>query len=452
MNLSIAQRVVGEVNRSAVLSGVAAREETRTLRFWDQVAFWASIGIGLGAMAPGAFLMPNHSLRTIVATAGIAAAVGGLALAAAAASGSSRGKPLPEAFVGAVGRPGAGLIALLLVLRNVVWAAYLIAFAADGAAYIFEPLAADTRAVWAALFAALGAGIAVVGPHVALPWLVKRLLAPVGLLMVLIVTLSSFAEMRIPDLMTRSPIGGWPNRWQGADLIVLGVVAWLPIAADFSRFSAKGEGPARAAFIGFAPTMFFLAVVGAVYLPVVSSSEAWQLLSAVPVGAMAFLMLLVFEADGITALTYASGSVAQWVTRERIVTTVAAAGAAAAVAIAWTTEELEPVALAAGLLFLPLIVLDPIDRWLAPRLRTPRFFRGLFLLAVWLGAFAVGSWFYPGLGGPWYDLVRRATSEAGVPFPLTHEFGFFGAFAPTVLVAAVGYPILLVIFRRKAKD
>jgi len=376
-----------------------------------------------------------------------------LALAAAAASGARRGEPLIGAFAAPFGRHGASVLGVGLVLRNVVWAAFFLSFMASAASYFVEPVAGrGTHAVWVVVFAALGASFALTGPHLVLPWVVKRLLAPVALLMVLIIALSSYLEMGYPDLIARAPIGGWPGQWQGADLVALGVLAWLPVAADFTRFSARHSGSARAAFFGFAPSVFALAIIGALYVPLVTASESWQLLTAVPTGTMAFLMLLVLEADGVTALTYASGSTSQWITRERQIPTLAAAVAAGALAIAFLSGELEPTALALGLLFLPLVVVEPLDAVLSRWSRATLSGRRAGLLVAWLGAFLLGSWFYPGADGPWRAAVAWACDQLGLPFPLTDDLSLFGAFVPTVAAAVVLYPVVVFVRRRRGED
>jgi hypothetical protein len=430
-----------------LISADAEETTARTLSFWDQTALWASLGCGLVILAPGAFLLPANSLGGAAIAAGLGAVLGGGLMAMAASSGARDRLDLAGFFNAALGPRVGRPLSTVLLLRNLVLMAFLLALMADAAAYLVgAPGSSAARASAAIGFGLLGLGFAALGPHLLLPLLVKRLLAPASLAIVAIVALSSYFEMGIPELLTRQPIGGWPNVFQGADLVALGALIWLPAVGAISRFARAPGTSGASAFVGFAPPLFVLALVGAVYVPVVAASESWELLTAVPLAAMALVMLLALEADGVVVLSYASGTEAAERSR-RLLFMAFAALVAVAVAANFTAGDLEYVAFASALLFLPPVVLQ----WLCGRQAAAGSKVSYLAFAgAWVAGFVAAAWFYPGLVGPLREGVESMVGLVGLPFPLTEKLPWFGAVLPGVLVTAVAYPILSRITRGKA--
>jgi hypothetical protein len=194
-----------------------------------------------------------------------------------------------------------------------------------------------------------------------------------------------------------------------------------------------------------------MAVLGALYVPVVTGSESWELLTAVPLGLMAFLMLLGLETDGVAVLLHGCGAAAEGSGGEGRRETVAAAFAAGALAVAFLAADLEPFALALAIIFLPLVILEAVDVTFAPRFSVGRGGRALALVLAWVVAALAGSWFYPGLFGLWRGALAGAADFLGLPFPLTETVPVFGAVIPTLAVAALVHWGLLAVFRQRAR-
>lgn len=424
-----------------------AKETGATLTFWDQAALWASLACGLTALAPGAFLVPANSLEGAVAAAGLGALLAAGLMAIAASSGARDRGDLGEFLRAALGPAPGRLAALLLVARNVVWLAFLLALMADGAAHLLgTPPSSAVRAAAASGIGLAALGFAAAGPHLLLPLLVKRLLAPAAIATIVIVALSSFLEMGVPELLRREAVGGWPNVAQGADLIALGALAWLPAAAGISRYSHGRSEALSAAFYGFGPPTFLLALVGAIYLPAVAGSESWELLTAVPLAVLALLMLLTLETDGLVVLAYASAEPVED-RRRRLASMGLVCLVAVALAANFNAADLEGLAFAAGLLFLPPVVLH----WLCGK-RAAASSRRPALVAAWCAGFVAAVWFYPGLTGPLRESVDLIAGGLGLASPLTDRMPLFGAILPGVLVTALTYAALSPFGRREARQ
>jgi purine-cytosine permease-like protein len=410
---------------SAVLR-VSSVEADGRLGFWDQAALWASLGCALTALAPGAYLVPANSLPTALVSALWGALLGGALLAVATGAAARDGRSLQGFLREALGARAGGAAGLLLFARNVIWLAFLLALAGDaGAALLGDGGATRIVALLAAGGVALG--FALVGPRLLLPQLVKPVLTPVALAAILIVAVSSYLEMGIPDLLKRQPPGGWPSFWQGADLVGLVVLAWLPAAGTISRSARSPAGASAAALLGFAPAVFAVALLGAVYVPLVNASESWELLTVMPFAAAALLVLLVLEADGLVLLAYAGGAEASEESGRAFRSGLAVALAVAIAAYA-PTRGLEGAAFAAGLFFLPPVLLQ----WrLGGRRHDGWRWRGA-LLASWAAGFVAAAWSYPGSKGPLRDLGESLSGQAGLPFPLADSLPLVGALLPAI--------------------
>jgi nucleobase:cation symporter-1, NCS1 family len=430
---SLAGGVLEEVRLSAALAEVGREDvRARTLSSWDQAALWASLGVGLVALAPGALMVPAGSIGPAIATAAAGAVAGATMIALAARAGARDRRLLTAAIEQEIGPTQANTVGGLLVLRHVVFAALLLSLMASAASYLVGPLVAGgDRLLWVVLFASLGLLLALTGPHLVVPWLVKRLAAPLALVIMGVIAISSYLELGVPELMRREPIGGWPTPLQGVDLVALGALAWLPLAADFSRFSARGASSALPAFAAYAPATLLVAVIGILYVPLVHAGESWELLTAVPVVLVAMLMLLAIEVDGVAVLLYATGSVGHDRGQNRKVVTIAGALAAGVLAIAITPADLGPAAMVLGLLFLPPVLLWALVPDQGRRLSEAG--RKRVWIVAWAAGFIAGLWSAATYGLLWGEADLLGPFLALFP----DQPPTFGVLLPAVLVTYV---------------
>ena len=405
---------------SLLRARVAAAAES-PLSFWDQAALWACLACGVAALAPGAYLVPASSLGGATFAAAVGSGLGAGLIALAARAGARDRRGLGEFLDGVLGPGLAPFATALLFARNVLWMAFLLALTAEAGAHLLgAPTSTGVRVAAVLAFGLVALGFAAAGPRLLLPLLVKPILAPAALATVLIVALSSYMEMGVPEILRREPSGGWPNVWQGADLVALGALAWLPVAGSVSLHARSSAGATKAALAGFAVPTFVMALIGAIYVPVVAASESWELLTAVPLAVMAFVMLLTLETDGLVVLAYAGGTAAGPETPRRMLWTVAAVAMAAAIAANVAASGLDQLAFAAGLLFLPPVILH----WrlgTEPPSGPPQRARAA-LLGAWVAGFVVAVWFFAGTTGPFRERCRSGFRDSRLATP-SDRFG-----------------------------
>jgi putative hydroxymethylpyrimidine transporter CytX len=111
-------------------------------------------------------------------------------------------------------------------------------------------------------------------------------------------------------LWARPGKGGFPTFWQGVDLMVAMPVSWLPLAADYTRFSRDGRGAFWGTALGYLVPNMWLYALGAILLLTRGLSDAPSVLTAIATGgagaAVALVALGVDETKEPFANVYSS--------------------------------------------------------------------------------------------------------------------------------------------------
>ena len=107
--------------------------------------------------------------------------------------------------------------------------------------------------------------------------------------------------------------GGWTGFWTSMDLVVALPVSWIPLVADYSRFSRSPRAAALGTGIGYAASsaVFFLLGVLALRAYAGADQDVVGALLAVPAGAIALVILAVDEVDEAFANIYSTATSAQ---------------------------------------------------------------------------------------------------------------------------------------------
>jgi putative hydroxymethylpyrimidine transporter CytX len=111
-------------------------------------------------------------------------------------------------------------------------------------------------------------------------------------------------------LWSRPGKGGFPSFWQGVDLMVAMPVSWLPLAADYTRFSRSGRDAFWGTALGYLVPNVWLYGLGAILLLTRGLSDAPSVLTAIASGgagaAVALVALGVDETKEPFANVYSS--------------------------------------------------------------------------------------------------------------------------------------------------
>ena len=347
---------------SAEAPATLTEEQPRSLGFADQFGLWANLGISLLIPVTATFLVaPGQSFLATVVAIVAGTVLGCLLLAAVARAGAITGAPTMVLLRGLLGRTGSYAPTVLNLLQCVGWATYevwVISFAA--------------HAVWSGLprwAYVLIAGAVATG-------MALRPLGSVRLLkrIAVVAVLASSVYFLVETL--RRPLGGfaeggWTGFWTSMDLVVALPVSWVPLVADYSRFSRSPRSAALGTGTGYAlsSSVFFLLGVLALRAYAGADQDVVGALLAVPAGAIALVILAIDEVDEAFANIYSTATSAQNVLprADRRVLALLVGALATVLALAVDGSAYEPFLFLIGAVFVPLVGVFVVAYFLMPR-------------------------------------------------------------------------------------
>ena len=440
---------------------------SRTLGLLDNAALWGNLGFSLLLMVTGAFLVPALGLGQAFLAILIGAVIGNLMLATAAVIGADSGLPTMALLRAPLGIRGSYAATLLALARNVAWGTFALMVMGEGAVGLSRHLGGfEGRPLWIIFFGVLGTAMALGDPQVMVRRWFKKFALWFMLLAGLLITYSAFASSGIPDLMRRPAVGGWPSFWQGVDMVVALPIAWLPLVADYSRFSRDARNAFLGTFGGFFLATVWFTMLGVLYVPTVSSSDVLGFILVIPVGVLAFLILLVTEADETFASVYSASvslkNLAPWLDQRRVVLGIGVLCTALALGVAFI--HYENFLLLLGSVFVPLFGILAADHFLLRRRATPSdalyqvggqfWYRGgvnATALVIWLAGFLLYNWISPGSLSWWVDGMEGFFHGLlRLPFPLDEKVSWLNASIPAFLLSFVLYALLSRLPRSRA--
>jgi NCS1 family nucleobase:cation symporter-1 len=404
----------------------------------DHVALWGSLGVTLYIMPFGSLLVPALSLEMAFLAAVVAAFLGGLLVAGVAAIAAHSGLSTVELLGQLLGARLAPLMAVLLAVRNVVWAAFALSLIAGSAELVSDrALGAGLRPVWLIAFGLAGLALVVAGPE----FTVRKLLRRVGLWLALLVaagvTLSAYMEFGVPTYLQRPAVGGWPTFWQAVDVMLIVPLLWLPVVADFGRLGKDVGSTFRGSFIGLFIATAWLGILGAVYLPAVETGDIAGFVVGTQLGLGALVVLLLLQTDEVFANAHAGGVALGGILPAGRWATPAAVGVGAIIlALATDFTQFEVSLLMLASLFVPLFGVLAADyvfsRGAAQGAVAPA------ALVAWALGFLLYHWISPADVGWWRDTMSWLFADTlQLSFPLTDEVTWLGAAIPSFLLGFV---------------
>jgi NCS1 family nucleobase:cation symporter-1 len=386
---------------------------------------WGSLGLSLLVVVAGTTLVPALSLPDALLAILVGGVFGNVLLGLAAAIGADAGVPAMVLLRAPLGRAGSWLPTGLNVLQNLGWTVFEVLVIATAASALSDRLFGfDATWVWKLAAAAAATALALVGPVGFVREWVKRVALWVVLASLGYLTWWTLHGADLGALWARPGTGGFPSFWQGVDLMVAMPASWLPLAADYSRFSHSR----REAFWGTATGYFvpnvWLYALGAILLLSRGLTDAPSVMAAIAGGgawaALALLALGIDETKEPFANVYSAAVSLQnllpGVSQRLLIVLVGVAGAAGAFAI--DLVQYANFLLLLGSFFVPLFGVLLAD-WLlagaryresdvfgAPRVRPAQ-------LAAWLAGFFLYQWLSPVGPGWWTRLVAHTHPGQG---------------------------------------
>ncbi len=273
--------------------------ERRLLRGREFFVLWSSLGVGLLVFSAGSFLSATDFTDAFLAIL-IGSIVGSILLALAGKIGSDHGIPSLVSMRPSFGIRGSYVPAALNILQLVGWT-------------IFEIMVMSTAAnmltgkiiplyIWSLIFGSFVALLGILGPLAVIKeWLGKFAIWAVYASSIVIIA-SLLASDKLSIVI--SSHGNGMSFFNALDLVIAMPVSWMPLVADYNRFSRDSNSAFKGTLAGFAVTNI-LFYFGGVLL---GASDIVAIVSAIQSILFGFLMLvlIVDETDNTFADVYSA--------------------------------------------------------------------------------------------------------------------------------------------------
>lgn len=417
----------------------------RRLRTVDIGVLWGDLAVGVLVLAAGALLVAPEGLGVDLGPALGAIAVGSIVgtvlLALVGLAAHDLGVPTMVMLRPVLGRLGSYGASVVNVVQLVGWTAFELWAMALFASHVSDELFGfRAYGLWLAAAAVVCTALALAGPA----RVVRRWLERFGVWLVLVtcgyLTIYLIVTTDLGDLFASR--GGGVGFARAVDWVVAMPVSWLPLVADYNRFSAGRRQNFLGTF-GYAIGNFWFFALGALLVlsaGVVDSSPEGiaagilGLSSATLVGVALLLALLTGETDEAFADIYSASvsvqNVVPRVSQRPLVLAVSVLGTAIAAVV--TASDFELFLFLLGSVFVPLFAVV-LAWWAAGGLSSSRAVEGApslrpAMLAAWLVGFGVYQWAVPTGPDWWVEWVTDVVPGAG-------EHGGLGASLPAFAVA-----------------
>ena len=380
-------------------------ERLRTLGALDNGMLWGSLGLSLLVLVAGTFLVPALSLPKALLAIVVGGIFGNVLLGLAALIGADARVPAMVLLRAPLGRRGSWLPTGLNVLQNLGWTIFEVLVIATAA----RALVHGPRWLWKLVAAIAATALALVGPIGFVREWVRRFALWVVLASLAYLTWWALHDAHLGALWSRPGKGGL-SFWQGVDLMVAMPVSWLPLAADYTRFSRDRRGAFWGTTVGYLIPNVWLYALGAILLLSRGLSDAPSVLTAIATGgagaAIALVALGVDETKEPFANIYSTAVSAQNVlprVPQRVLIIVVAVVATAGT-FAIDLVHYQDFLFLLGSFFVPLFgvllaqwLLGERDVFAAPSVRIGQ-------IGAWLAGFLLYQWLSP-VGPSWWTKI-----------------------------------------------
>ncbi|WP_040338939.1 purine-cytosine permease family protein [Candidatus Blastococcus massiliensis] len=332
-----------------------------TLGLRDTFGLWANLGVSLLLPVAAVFVvLPGRPLSETLTAIVVGAVIGSVLLGLVAAAGARERVPGMVLLRGLLGRRTSWLPTAFNLVQCVGWATFEIVIIAEAASRVLD------APRWPFVLAA-----GVLATAMALrPLGVVRVLARYAIWAALAAVVYLYVQV-LAEPLPPLESGGATSFWTATDIVIALPVSWLPLAADYTRHARSARSAGVGAGVGYGLATVAMFTLGVLALAAYGSGglDVIDALLAVPLGALAVLVLVSVELDEAFANVYSTAVSAQNVVGrlDRRVLAVAVGGVATALALTLDVVAYEPFLFLIGAVFVPLAGVLLVAYWLTPR-------------------------------------------------------------------------------------
>ncbi|MGH3012163.1 MAG: cytosine permease [Gaiellaceae bacterium] len=391
-------------------------DRLRTLSGLDVGLLWGNLGVSLLVLFTGTFLA-GLGLRRALLAALVGAVLGCTLLGLAGLIGFDRRVPGMVLLRDPLGERGSYAPTALNIAQNLGWAVFeLYVMSLAASALADRVFGFEARWLWVLVFAVLTLWLALAGPISFVRRWVRRFAVWVVAASTAYLVWWALDGAQAGTLWSAEGEGGI-RFFQGVDLTVAMAASWLPLAADYTRFSRSKRAAFWGTSVGYFVPLALLFGLGALLALSRGLADPAAIFTAIAAGgagsAVALLALTVDETDEPFANVYSAAVSIQnlFPAVAQGLLVVAVAGLAAVGALFVDIVAYETFLFLLGSCFVPLFGVLAADYLLGAAPSVQVRWGGI---VAWAAGFVLYQWIQP--TGPewWTELVADAPGAGEV--------------------------------------
>ena len=392
-------------------------ERLRVLGVVDSLLLWTNLGISLLVLVAAAYF--DLSLKEAIAATIVGGLIGNAMLGTAGYIGADARVPTMVLQRAPLGQRGSYLATGLNVLQCLGWSVFEITVIAIAAGALSQRIfGVHLVWMWKLVFGAVGLALALLGPIGFVRRFVRKVAVWAVAASIVYLTVWILRNGHVGRLWDEGGHGG--SFWLAVDLVIALSVSWIPLVADYTRFSRTPRAGLVGAGLGYLlPALFQFGFGAILVLSHPSIAGPTDVLTTVAAGGagslLALLALTVDETDEAFANIYSTAvSLQNLVPRvsQRLLI-VGVAVAATAISLGVDLTQYQQFLLLLGAFFVPLFGVLLADWTCAGRhyseadiFRGPAWRPGM--IASWLVGFGLYEWLAQTSGlGFWSRLLAQ---------------------------------------------
>jgi len=376
-------------------------ERLRVFGVFDSFLLWLNLGISLLVLVAAAYF--GLSLKQAVAATILGGLIGNAMLGVAALIGADARVPTMALQRAPLGQRGSWLATGLNVMQCLGWSVFEITVIAVAASALAgRVFGFHVVWIWKVVFGGVGLALALMGPIGFVRRYVRKVAIWAVSASIVYLAVWILRNGHVGRLWHQGGHGG--SFWLAVDLVIALTVSWIPLVADYTRFSRNRRSAFWGAGLGYLlPTLFQFGFGSILVLSHPSISGPTAVLTTVAAGGvgsvLALLALTVDETDEAFANIYSTAvslqNYAPRASQRLLICCVAVA--ATAISLPLDLTQYQQFLLLLGAFFVPLFGVLLADWLVAGRHYEPRdIFNGPAwrpgMIASWLIGFALYEW------------------------------------------------------------
>jgi putative hydroxymethylpyrimidine transporter CytX len=281
------------------------KEEDRYLGFLDYFILWSSLGVGLLVLLAGTLLVPALSFRDALLAIIIGTIIGNIPLVLAGWIGSEYAISTMVTIRPSFGIRGSYFSSFLNLIQLIGWTSFEIIIMAKAANTIsIATIGYSNITLWIILFTILCIAMAIGGPLLIIRYWLEKF--AIWIVYGTSVWIAYYILSKIDfDLLAIEGQGGLPFLL-AIDLVIAMPISWMPLAADYLRFSKDPKRASAGTYSGYFLANFLFYALGILFVLGAGVSDPILAISTVAYGIPALLLILVDETDNAFADIYSA--------------------------------------------------------------------------------------------------------------------------------------------------